>query len=398
VRIVIVDAYYPRFLSHVLQQTDVTELGYRKTLDKLLRLRFGTADFYSRHLRALGHEADDIIFNCEPLQRRWAEEHGLFLSKKRIRIPARLARLPFMRSWAAANDTLIEIALVQIRKAKPDVLYLQDLNLFAPNILQSLKHSVGLIVGQIACPLPSEDYIKPFDLVLTSFPHYVDRLRAMGTPSDYFRIGFDPIVLDELGPVARKRSCTFVGGISPAHGGRTAFLEELARSVDMEFFGYGADTLPASSPILRKHHGEAWAMDMYRVLSESRITVNVHIDVAENFANNMRLYEATGCGALLVTDSKDNLQELFAVGKEVVAYRSPEEAIKLIKHYLDHPNQASEVANAGQARTLREHTYRHRMEELVDILRRYVKRRTDQPDRVAQAASDQTAQSRSITN
>jgi hypothetical protein len=373
--ILIVDAYYRGFLAHALETMDIARLPYREMLDKLLRLRFGTSDFYSRHLRALGHEADDIIFNCEPLQRRWAEEHGLAVRTSASRLPARIGRLPLIRRWAARNDSLVEIALRQIREASPDVLYLQDLNLFPPETLRSLKDSVALIVGQIASPLPADDYVKAFDLILTSFPHYVGRLRGMGVASEYLRIGFDPIVLDELGPVPkRRRACTFVGGISLAHGGRTAFLERLARSLDMEFFGYGAETLAASSPILPKHRGPAWAMDMYRVLAESRITVNVHIDVAERFANNMRLYEATGCGALLVTDQKDNLGELFSAGKEVVAYRNADEAIELIRHYTDRTEEAAAMANAGQARTVRDHTYRHRMAELVDILQPYVKR------------------------
>ena len=62
----------------------------------------------------------------------------------------------------------------------------------------------------------------------------------------------------------------------------------------------------------------------------------------------MRLYEATGVGSLLITDQKDNLGELFEVGKEVVAYSSIEEAAELIRYYLDHPDEASEIARAGQ--------------------------------------------------
>jgi len=374
VRILIVDAYYPRFLKSALDGMDVAALSYRQMLSRLLHLRFGTADFYSRHLRDSGHEADDIIFNCEPLQRRWAEEQGAGVGGSAIRIPARVGRLPFIRRWVARNDPLLEIALRQIRQARPDVLYLQDLNLFPPEILRSLKESVRLIVGQIASPLPSEDYVKAFDLILTSFPHYVSRLRDLGPAAEYFRIGFDPIVLDELGPVTRQRACTFVGGISPAHGDRTVFLEKLAQALDIEFFGYGADTLAPSSPILPKHRGPAWAMDMYRVLAESRITVNVHIDVAERFANNMRLYEASGCGALLVTDKKDNLHELFRAGEEVVAYRDANEAIERVRHYIQHPQDGAAIAKAGQTRTLREHTYRQRMVELVDILGAYLKR------------------------
>jgi hypothetical protein len=197
----------------------------------------------------------------------------------------------------------------------------------------------------------------------------------MGIRSEYFRIGFDPIVLEELGPVQRHRPCTFVGGLSAAHAGRTRLLEELARSVDIEFFGYGVESLDACSPIAPRHRGGAWGLDMYKILAESVITVNLHIDVAENYANNMRLYEATGCGAMLLTDVKDNLAELFDPGVEVIAYRDAPEAIDQIRYYLDHGEEAAAVARAGQARTLRDHTYRQRMEELVRILNKHARAR-----------------------
>jgi spore maturation protein CgeB len=94
--------------------------------------------------------------------------------------------------------------------------------------------------------------------------------------------------------------------------------------------------------------------------------------VAENNANNMRLFEATGVGALLITDNKDNLGELFEVGKEVVSYSTPEEASELICYYLNHPDEAAAIARAGQERTLKEHTYENRIKELIPVLERYL--------------------------
>ena len=135
----------------------------------------------------------------------------------------------------------------------------------------------------------------------------------------------------------------------------------------------GANSLPRSSPIRRRHKGEVWGLNMYRALARSKITINRHINVAENNANNMRLFEATGVGSLLITDLKDNLSDLFDIGKEVLAYSSPEEAVELIRYYLDHPYEASTIARAGQIRTHSEHTYSHRMDELATILERHLR-------------------------
>lgn len=377
-KILIVDSYYPRFLQGVLEQIQQGQPGHDAMLERLLSLRFGTADFYSRNLRALGHDARDLVFNCEPLQRQWALEHGMGLLGGGLRLPGRLARLPLLRRLVPPDESLLQIAIRQIQAFKPDVLYLQDLNLFTPAVLDQLRAegSIRKAVGQIACPLPEWGMLHGLDMILTSFPHYVGRFRERGIASEYFRIAFDPMVLQEIGQPARDLACTFVGGISPSHAGRLRLLETLARETDITFFGYGAADLPRNSPIVPRHQGETWALDMYRALARSRITVNVHIDVAENFANNMRLYEATGCGALLLTDEKDNLAQLFEPGREVVTYRTPDEAVEKIRHYIARPEEAAAIAAAGQARTLREHTYPQRMEELSGILARLLSQPT----------------------
>lgn len=374
-KIAIVDTYYAAFLAaHYAANPDLKAMPYAGQREDLLDQCFGTSDFYSRHLNELGCDAQDLIVNCVPLQESWARESGARYSPLALRVPHRFFRLPWIGHRLAALPGLVEIAVAQVQALCPDVLYCQDLSFFPPEVLARLRKNVRLVVGQIACPLPPESFLKGYDLILTSFPHFVPRLRALGVASEYFRIGFDTRVLEKLGEVNKDIGASFVGGISRHHGKAIPVLEYLAHNTPIQFFGYGADSLDRDSPIAARHHGEVWGLDMYRALARSRVTLNRHINVAENYANNMRLYEATGVGSLLITDRKDNLHELFEVGKEVVAYSSKEEAAELINYYLAHPEEAEAIARAGQARTLREHTYRKRMEELVPILQRHLER------------------------
>ena len=36
-----------------------------------------------------------------------------------------------------------------------------------------------------------------YDLILTSFPHFVSRIKEAGVASEYFRLGFDPRMLSQ---------------------------------------------------------------------------------------------------------------------------------------------------------------------------------------------------------
>lgn len=372
-KIALLDTYHPGFLNQFYSvHGGLAAESSSHQKQALIGGFFGTADFYSRHLNDLGCSAVDLIGNCVPLQLAWAREHGLRVNSFALRIPYRLFQLPVIGQALAAMRGIVDIAIEQIESLAPDVVYCQDIRFLTPAALARLRKRSRLIVGQIACPLPPPAYIRGYDLILTSFPHFVDRIRAHSVASEYFRIGFDSSVLEALGTVEKDIDASFVGGISWHHGKAVPILEYMARNTPMEFFGYGAESLPRDSAILARHHGEIWGLDMYRALARSKVTLNRHINVAENNANNMRLYEATGVGSLLITDHKDNLGELFEIGKEVVAYSSAEEAAELIRYYLAHPDQAQAIASAGQARTLREHTYLHRMEELMRILQRYL--------------------------
>lgn len=358
-RILIADTYYPRFQeAFYTQRPDLARAPYREQWRALMDTCFGTADFYSRNLALLGHQAEEVVTNCFPLQRQWAREYR----------PALVRRLPIYRAARRVAEWLARVMLAQVESLRPDVLYFQDLNQTDPARLRQVRPWVRLVVGQTASPLEPDADLTGYDLILTSFPHYVDAFRGQGIRSEYFRLGFDTGILDRLGPTTVTHDVTFVGGFTTAHRKGTQLLEDVAADVPIQVWGYGADSLPEESALRRCHRGEVWGLAMYRVLAESRITLNRHIDVAGRFANNMRLFEATGVGTMLLTDWKENLSDMFEPEKEVVVYRTPQECAEHIRYYLKHDDHRESIARAGQQRTLREHTYLQRMEELVRIL------------------------------
>jgi spore maturation protein CgeB len=353
-RVLIIDTCYPAFLaSHYRSNPGLERRSYDEQWRALMDTFFGTADSYSYYLRELGHEAHEVVVNAEPLQRAWAREHGR------------------RRSLLRRADR--NLVLAQAEWFQPDVVYVQSLGVLETELLRTLGEG-RLVVGQIASEAPPERQLRAFDLLLTSFPHFVERFRALGIPSEYFRIGFDPRVLERLGRPEPCDGAVFVGTLGGTrHACGNDLLERAAERVPIKFWGYNLDDRPPTSPLVRNYRGEAWGLDMFRVLAGARIAVNRHIDVAEDYANNMRLYEATGVGSLLVTDAKRNLGELFEVGREVIAYRDEDELVDAVEYYLAHEDERAAVAAAGQRRTLGEHTYAVRMRELADVLDAYLR-------------------------
>jgi spore maturation protein CgeB len=361
VKILIVDTCYDTFLGgHYALNPELAERPYAEQWRSLMDTFFGTADSYSFHLQALGHEAHEVIANCGPLQEAWARERGF--------VPHRSVG----NRWRRREGSIV---LAQAEEFAADVVYLQDVWYLDRLLLRRLKRRGALVVGQIASEAPSPGKLRAFDLLLTSFPHYVERFQRLGVAAEYFRIGFDERILDRIrGAPAEQHDTVFVGALNRTqHRSGNAVLAEAAESLSIDFWGLGAETWPEGSPIRLRYHGEAWGLEMFRILRGARIALNRHIEVAEDNANNMRLYEATGMGSLLLTDAKSNLAELFAPGEEVITYADADELVAKATYYLEHDDERRAIAAAGQRRTLREHTYALRMQELVEILGRAIR-------------------------
>ena len=372
-RVLVVDTYYSAFWrSHYAARPGLAERSYREQLDSLMNRRFGTSDAYSHHLIELGHQAQEVVCNCVPLQVAWAREHGVApLGRLAARLSARDLRV--------ARPMLEQTLLGQVEDVDPDVVYLQDLAALWPRVRRKLRESRRLLVAQIASTAPPDEVLRDCDLVITSFPHWVDRLRARGIDTEYMPLAFDERIADEVdeGP-ERPYPVTFVGTLLPTDYGAGAqeALEAACARLDVTVYGLGGERLASSSPIRRDYRGEAWGRDMYRVLGRSRVTLNRHNDLAEGNANNMRLFEATGMGAVLVTEAAPNLPDLFVPGEEVVGYSDPTDLVTRVARLLEDDAERKRIAEAGQRRTLADHTYAKRMPDLVELLEaRLAKRR-----------------------
>jgi spore maturation protein CgeB len=372
-RVLVVDTYYPAFLAaHYGGDPGLAKRSYTEQHAALMARHFGTGDAYARELRRLGHEARTIVANCEPLQLAWAREEGA------VRATRLRARLP-TRIGIAARDALTgEILEAQVRALDPEIVYLHDLWLVPRATLDALRSAGRKVVGQIASEPPDAGVLRGFDMLVTSFPHFVRRFEELGVRAELLRIAYDDTVhvallaegVDASPGADRPHALSFVGALNPrTHGRGTRLLEELCRrDLPLEVWGYGADALEAGSPLRDRYRGEAFGLDMHRVLARSKVALNRHIDVAEGHANNMRLYEATGDGAALVTDGGIGLDELFRPGEEVLTYRGVDDLAETVGSLLEDQDRRVAIARAGQARTLREHTYAQRMAELARML------------------------------
>jgi spore maturation protein CgeB len=386
-RILVLNSDYPRFQAWLYRgQPGLENAPYAAQMATRNASLFGLVDFFSRNFAALGHPAADIHVNNPWLQAAWAREHGIAAeppqppgATERKAPPAWLQRVatpfkPILRPFARkvglspSLDAQAEsIVLAQVEEFKPDLVLNQDVFYVDTALMRRIK-GIGnpILIGQVGIePSRGVDW-SVYDLMISQLPRIVQFFRTLGVRSEVCHLAFEPAILDALpAAAAADIEVSFVGSVSVDHQQRIALLEAVARRYDLKLWGSRPHTLPASSPLHRCFQGEVWGTEMYQVLRRSRIALNSHIDMAGREAGNMRLFEATGVGAFLLTDFKDNLHTLFAPDREVAVWRSIDDCLAAIDRHLGDDKDRAEIARAGQARTMAQHTYRHRAVEIL---------------------------------
>jgi spore maturation protein CgeB len=387
---------------------------------------FGTADFYSKPMRDWGHQAIDLYPNNLPLQHAWLIQHQVALTRAaapnaaagaapvvgvvpsaypdpdrfvrevqawapslspiRRRVLNNLQRLrravaqtpirharnifrPLVQFIDGKLNWQLEMLELQIRHLRPDVLVNQSGGYLRQDFLERIRPFVGQLVMQHAfSELPANLDLSAYDRIISQFPTTIEMFGKADVPGTLLHLGFHPQITADLKvPVMQDINVSFVGNIHSVHGARLKFLEHVAAGLpELRIWSAHVAKMPGSSPLRRNGHAAVYGGDMYRVLQRSKITLNHHGD-APPYASNMRLFEATGVGTMLITDWFDNLPELFEPEKEVVAFRSPEECIDKVRFYLAHDDARRRIAAAGQARCLREHTYEQRARAMLDV-------------------------------
>ncbi len=118
----------------------------------------------------------------------------------------------------------------------------------------------------------------------------------------------------------------------------------------------------------RNFRGPVLGHTIARIFSAAKIVLNVHEEMDVAFKPNMRTFEATGCRTLLLSDRAFGLERFFTPHEELVCYSDETELVKLAGHYLNSPTERTIMAEKGQRRAYRDHTYDQRLEGMLKII------------------------------
>ena len=120
--------------------------------------------------------------------------------------------------------------------------------------------------------------------------------------------------------------------------------------------------------------GPVYGDDYVRALGGATVGVNVHQQFGEwgdpagyGTGANMRVFELAAVGTPQLSDAKADIARHFTPDREIVLYRSVAELNDRARALLADEALRGRLAAAARERALREHTWRHRLEELLTV-------------------------------
>ncbi|NUQ36338.1 MAG: glycosyltransferase family 1 protein [Caldilineales bacterium] len=358
---------------------------YAEQLQALLVESVGWSDAYALNFRAWGHEAETLIVNAAPLQRQWAKEHGLGDAIRQLRLLEAVDRMgqitrPLRGTSQVHRKRLqAEIFLQQVKRYRPDILFVQLQTPLSGAVLKAARQHCRVVIAQLASRFPAySDLFDIFDLIITAFPHYERFFNDCGLRSVYLPLAFEPIFLQRVraryGADAQTAfDAVFIGSISTQHRQRLHWLNALADSdlVDIWLsFDGPVDPSGLSESLRRCLRPPVYGLEMYDIYRRARIALNSHPEISGPYAAIMRMYEITGSGALLLTDERQDIADLFIPGQEIVTYSHITDCLDKLKYFIDHEQERAKIAKNGQEKTLSAHRYAQRAAFILEQMQK----------------------------
>ena len=272
------------------------------------------------------------------------------------------------RGKSAMNARLRDV----VRSEKPDLLFcVLYTDQFDISTIRSISQQTDTITFNWFC----DDHWRfdNFSRYWAPAFNWVSTTAASALPK-YRQIGYANVIKTQWAcnhflyqPSTRQPDydVTFIG---QPHGTRRQTIAAIrAAGIEVKTWGYGWET------------GRLTQEEMIHVFSGSRINLNLsnasttgpgwrkwlpgrRTPLSQQIKG--RNFEIPGCGGFLLTGVAENLDEYYVPDHEIATFDEVGVVVDQLRFYLDHENERQRIAQAGYARTLAEHTYEKRFNDI----------------------------------
>jgi len=216
-------------------------------------------------------------------------------------------------------------------------------------------------------------FSSPYDIYFTKDTFIVDFMKnKMGLNTMYLpeafnhRIHKPPAINNRL--EHEKQVASDVVAFGTMYPYRSNVINNLIRAnINVDLYGTSDKKFP-NFEIQRRFKNEyITGARKSEVLYGAKIVFN-NFHYAEVNCVNVKFFEIMGTGAFQICDYKSCIEEYSNIPPEQFTFKNYQQAVDLIKFYLDKPELRHEIANKQLNYFLENHTYDIRMQQLLNLL------------------------------
>lgn len=210
-------------------------------------------------------------------------------------------------------------------------------------------------------------FLASYDALFFKEPRVVDRAASLlGLPAHYLPEACNPRWHRPTVEHGTRRHIVVAGNMYPT---RVRLLERLVEDgIPLAIFGQPFPRWLTDHPLVQLHTGRYIAREeKARVFREAAAVLN-NLHMAEIEGVNCRLFEASGCGAVVLCEQRAVLPTFFEPGREVLMFSHYDQLVDQARQVVAEPGRFTAVADAASRRAHDDHTYVHRLTTLLERL------------------------------
>jgi spore maturation protein CgeB len=241
-----------------------------------------------------------------------------------------------------------------------------------PMVVKEIKQNNIKIIhvnpDQLTTLQNQQIFVEPYDIYYSKDPYMVKFMseKLNLNAKLYFeafnerihkRIPVDPMTLEHQTNI----DVLCFGNLYPY---RNRMLEILIKSgLNLTIYGNKAKYF---NPFLQNSfmNKSIFGEEKVRILNGAKIVFN-NFHYAEIESVNNKFFEINGCGAFQICDYKPILNKLLPIDPKLVSFESTDDAVKLLKYFMDKPEKRFEIRDTIMAYFIENYSYKKMINNIL---------------------------------
>jgi len=270
---------------------------------------------------------------------------------------------------------------------RPDIVMVMALAPISPWFIERVKQ-LGALTAHWYIEnfryYPADPIVPRWQLIAPHYNYFFtiqkgdfhDALDQLGVNNYYYLpVGCHPIkngawLNNPMNTYDHSSDICFIGHPYP---NRIAVFKSM-NQFNISLWGPGGAAIPELEKFSKGNGRWIDADEEKKILQRAKIALNVHSSLnSDKMLHlgdflNPRVFTIAACGAFQIVDEQEPLHEVFEIGEEVAVYHDLNSLKRQVSYFLDNKEERLKMAKHALIRVLKEHTYKHRMEEMMRII------------------------------